>query len=228
MNFRQLKDRLRLALKNPDTIDDPDIDLGGYVNSGYTDLAGRFAYHQTRKRTSFTTEAGYHRYELPCDLTALLRVMDVVAGQKLIKMGDRYLASRRNELQYPPSRYIRYRNYIELIPTPNDAREIELFYIAVPCMLETDEDIPVLPVTWHDGIVLRAKWYYWMDKGDQAQTAFAFNNFNVWVADKPNEIEEESVDIDSGVEMPTLSRGYGRGWHSSRFDDGGFDYREGR
>ena len=219
MNFKELKDRLRLGLKNPDQEDDPDIDLGAYINSGYTDLSTRYPFHQTRKRSEFATSAGYHRYELPCDLTALLRVMHVEDGTKLIKVGDRFLASRKNVYNSRPRYYVRYRNYIELMNTPDAAYTIELFYVVAPCKLVEDSDEPVVPVTWHDGIVLRAKWYYWMDKGDVAQQTAALNNFSIWVSDKPSEIEEETVDIDSGVEVPTLARGYGHALRHSRFDD---------
>jgi hypothetical protein len=228
MNFRQLKDRLRIALKNPGVEDDPDLDLGGYINSGYVDVASRYPYHQTRKRSSFVTVAGSQKYELPCDLTVIRRLMDVGNGRKLVKTGDRYLASRRNDYNSRPSRYIRYRNYVELIPTPDAVYTIEIWYDALPCLLIEDVDEPVLPESWHPGIILRAKWYYWMDKGDQAQVSHALNNYSIWLSDKPSEIEEETVDLDAGVEVPTLARGYGYGLAHSRFDDGGFDFRDGR
>ena len=50
MNFTQLRDGLRRSIKNPSEEDVVETDLGDYINEGYRDLAGRYEYHQTRKR----------------------------------------------------------------------------------------------------------------------------------------------------------------------------------
>lgn len=225
MNFAELKARLRTSIKNPDEQDVPDEILGSYINSGYLDLAARYDYHQTRKRCIFTTIAGEAKYQLPGDVASVLRLRDNTHGRKIWKKGDRAVASQRiPKWRWWPSEYVRYRNYVELIPTPNETGYvIEVYYVAIPAVLAADTDIPVLPLTWHDGVYMRARWYYFVDKGDTAQATAAQNNYSIWLSDKPNEIEVESVDIDSGVEMPTLS---GRSNWSGRFDDGTFDFRD--
>jgi hypothetical protein len=227
MNFAELRSKLRTSIKKPDENDVPETDLGDYINEGYRDLAGRYQYHQTRKRCTFVTVLGESRYQLPPDIASVLRLGDLTHGRKLKKAGDRKIAERMVPIrQFWPRYYIRYRNYVELAPTPDaDGYVIEIFYIAIPALLQLDADTPVLPETWHRGIVLRARWHYFVDKGDSAQATEALNMFSVWVSDKPSEIEEESVDIDSAVEVPELSTPL-YGHRPSRFDDGLFDYRD--
>lgn len=227
MNFLELRAALRTSVKNPDEGDVPEITLGTYINEGYRDLAGRFAYHQTRKRCTFVTVSGQDRYQLPPDVASVLRLRDNTHGRKLWKAGDRLVAQKSIfSVNFWPRRYVRYRNYVQLLPTPDaDGYVIEVYYIAIPALLALDTDVPVLPPTWHRGIVLRAKWYYFLDKGDTAQATESNNAFSLWVSDKPSEIEEESVDIDGSVEVPELNTPlYGHHW--SRFDDGTFDFRD--
>lgn len=227
MNFAELREALRISVKRPDEGDAPQADLGMYINEGYRDLAGRYEYHQTRQRCTFVTVAGQAKYQLPPDLTVVLRLRDNTHGRKLWKTGDRSIADQRvPKFQHWPRHYTRYRHYVELIPTPDaDGYVIEVFYIALPKLLTLDSDTPILPELWHRGIVLRARWHYFVDKGDSAQATEALNMFSVWVSDKPLEIEQESVDIDNAVEVPELETGLYR-HHSTRFDDGLFDFRD--
>lgn len=227
MNFVELRAALRVSVKNPDEGDAPEEILGQYVNEGYRDLASRYAYHQTRKRCTFTTVAGVAKYQLPPDLSSVLRLRDNTHGRKLWKRGDRAVADQHvPQFEHWPRFYVRYRHYVELLPTPaEDGYVIEVYYIAIPAILQLDGDVPVLPDLWHRGIILRAKWYYYIDKGDTAQQTAADNTYKLWLSDKPSEIEEESVDIDSGVELPELTKPL-YSYISSRFDDGLFDFRD--
>lgn len=228
MNFLELRVALRRSVKRPDENDVPEDDLGAYINEGYRDLAGRYQYHQTRNRCTFTTVAGEAKYQLPPDLASVLRLRDNTHGRKLQRAGDRLVADARvPKFNFWPRFYVRYRHYVELVPTPDaDGYVIEVFYIQVPSLLQVDGDVPVLPDTWHRGIILRARWHYFVDKGDSAQATEALNLFSVWVSDKPSEIEEEVfADSDSAVEIPELSTPLYRN-RSQRFDDGLFDYRD--
>lgn len=227
MNFLDLRAALRRSVKNPDETDAPQIDLGVYINEGYRDLAGRFAYHQTRRRCTFVTVRSQAKYQLPPDIASVLRLRDNTHGRKLWKAGDRAIAEQRiPKFEFWPRYYIRYRNYVELIPTPDaDGYVVEVFYIAIPGLLSADTDVPVLPETWHRGIILRARWYFFLDRGDSAQATEALNSFTVWVSDKPSEIEDESVDIDGSVEVPELSIPLYSNRHT-KWDDGLFDFRD--
>lgn len=225
MNFTELKARLRSSVKNPDLLELTDAAAGEYINSGYRDVCGRYPFHQTRKRCTFDTIIGEEKYQMPDDLAAILRLKILDTGRKLWKAGDRLIADRLTDgFRADPKRYVRYRNYVELAPTPSRVQTIEIYYRAMSGLLDGTNLNPVLPIEWHDGIWMRARWYYWIDKGDTAQKASADADYKLWLSDKASEIDEESVDIDSGVELPELTRG----WKPStlRFDDGYFDYRD--
>lgn len=225
MNFTELKARLRKALQNPALEELTDDDCGLYVNDGYRDLSGRYPFHQSRKRCTFDTVIGEERYQLPPDIAAVLRLSNLTIGYKLRKAGDRLIADRLVDgFRTWPKSYVRYRNYVELAPTPSAIHTIEIFYKAIQHELSAGTDAPVLPEDWHNGIVLRGRWYYYLDRGDLSQQSASDAAYKLWLSDKPGEIEEESVDIDSGVELPELSRHF---WpRSSRFDDGYFDFRD--
>ena len=227
MNFLELRSALRTSVKNPDQADFPEFNAGVYINEGYRDLSGRYAYHQTRHRCTFVTVAHEAKYQLPPDLASVLRLRDVTHGRKLTKAGDRMVAGQYVPiLEHWPKYYVRYRNYVQLLPTPSESGYvIEVFYIAIPRLLALDTDVPVLPDTWHRGIVMRGKWYYFLDKGDSAQATEAMNSYSIWLSDKPSEIEEESVDLDSAVETPELAIPL---YHtrSTRWDDGMWDFRD--
>lgn len=224
MNFGELKDRLRQSVKNPDLNELSDVAAGSYINSGYKDVSGRYSFHQARKRCTFDTIVGEEKYQMPGDLAAILRLKILDTGKKIWKAGDRLIADRLTDgFRADPRYYVRYRNYVELAPTPYRVQTVEIYYKALTEKMETNAELPILPDDWHDGIWMRARWYYWVDKGDMAQKASADADYKLWLSDKPSEIDEESVDIDSGVVLPELTRG----WNPSslRYDDGTFDYR---
>jgi hypothetical protein len=227
MNLEDLNARLRRSIKRPGEEDVSEEDLTQYINEGYRDLCGRYAHHMTRKICTFLTVAGHAKYQLPDDCASVMWMRDQTHGNKLWKKGDRSRADQRVPIfEHWPRKYLRARNYVYLIPTPiEDGYVIEFQYIAIPALLALPADVPVLPVTWHMGIVLRARWYYFIDRGDIAQQNAALNTYTVWVSDKPSEIEEETVDIDSGVELPELHYPVS-GSGSRRWDDGLFDFKD--
>ena len=153
-------------------------------------------------------------------------MMNKSIGYKLDKAGDRAVATQHRPLRFSrPRKYIRYRNYVELVPTPDGEYLMEVFFNVNAKPLVDDQDEPVLPPSWHEGIYLRAKWWFYTDSGDLAQATHALNSYTLWLSDKPSEIEEETVDFDSPAEV--LVRGDHLGFRSREFDDGGFDFRFG-
>ena len=147
----------------------------------------------------------------------------MTTGGKIWKSDDDHVIDRHiGTPNWRPRLYIRYRNYVHLVPTPDGVYTVAVFYKYIPSVLVADTDVPSLPEDWHIGIVLRARWYYFMESGDAQQATIADNNFKLWALDKPTEIEEETVDQDQGVGRPELRHlRVGHGW---KFDDGTFDY----
>lgn len=212
MNFGELKARLRASVKNPDEGDKPELLLGQYINDGYRDVHSRYPFHQARKICTFDTVAGQPKYQLPPDVSAIRSMSNRTLGGKLWQSEDDHLIERSvNAPLWRPKRYVRYRNYVHLIPTPDGVYTIAVWYKYIAALLQADEDVPNLPEDWHIGIVWRARWYYFVEAGDSVQATIADNNFKLWALDKPTEIEEETFDSDRGIGRPELNVSYGRG-----------------
>ena len=144
--------------------------------------------------------------------STVMKVYNRTAAKRLTKLGDRG-AGEQDNLSVPdantqgnPVSYARWGEGIQLYPQPDGVYQIEVYTKRQVTSLSADGDTPVIPTSWHNGIVLLARWYYYDSIGDLPKAEYAYNTFKLWLADKPVEIEEEKSDIDSGVAIPTLAR----------------------
>jgi hypothetical protein len=207
MNLLEMQNRLRSRIGSPTQIDVPDTMLRTELNSAYLDIVDRYRFHRARKRCLFSTVIGQARYDLPTDVLVVMRVRDNTNQVKLEKWGDRQLSSRSDDATGHPLRYVRYRDWIELYPVPDGVYQMEVFYKFMHTDLVEATNVPQIPPSWHEGIVVLAKYNYYANVATDAPKAgMAYEAWKLWVADKPTEIDEESVDIDSGVEILPLSK----------------------
>lgn len=213
---------LRTKIGSPTIVDVPDSTLTRLCNAAYREIASKYPFNEVRCIKSFTTTADEPRYTVPDDLAALFRVWDDTNKKKLTKRGVRFLATiPKNVPNGKPTSYVRAKDWIQLYPTPDDDYIIELFYLTDIADMVDDSDEPVLPLAWHDGIVLKARHLYYDERGDIGKAIYAKNEWKDWVSDKPSEIDMEKVDLeDAGVIISTLggehARRRGRG--PSTFD----------
>jgi hypothetical protein len=221
MDLTTMRDRLRARVGNPDTTDVPAADLTRIINSAYFDLADRYRFHMVRKLCTFPTVASTQDYGLPSDLLEIIKVRDVTNGRQIKKTDYREDADKwiREDSTYEsmPLHYLRYRNFIRLEPIPDDVYTIQLFYKAGVVALSDDTDEPVVPDTWHEGIIKLARHYFYDEKGDIPKSQYALSIYNSWLSTKPNEVDEEKKDLDKGVVIPTLQTGR-RGFSQEAFD----------
>lgn len=209
MDLVTMRTRLRSRVGSPDVVDVPNTTLNEHINSAYRDIAGRFRFHAARKICNFPTENGTKDYGLPADCEVLLNVRDETNGVKLSKTDyadDAMQASEDDETTGPPEKYIRYRNFIRIEPMPDDVYDIRLWYKAGIVDLALDADLPVLPASWHEGIIKLARHYYYDAKPDVAKAQYALAVYQSWLSTKPVEVDEEKRDLDKGVRIPTLQR----------------------
>ncbi len=212
MNLQEMQNILRSRIGNPTAIDVPNSVLTTELNAAYLDIKDRYRFHRARKRCTFSTVIGQSRYDLPTDVLSVFRVRDNTNNVKLRKWGDRQLSSREDNLNGKPLRYVRYRDWVELNPTPDGVYQMEVFYKYMDTNLALATDVPQIPPSWHEGIVVLGKYNYYANvANDQPKAQMAYEAWKLWVADKPAEIDEESVDIDSGVEILPLSSGISKG-----------------
>lgn len=221
MDLTTMRTRLRARIGNPDITDVPDVDLTRILNSAYGDIADRFRFHKVRKLCTFPTVTSQREYGMPADLLEIMKVRDLTNGRQ-IKKADYIDAASNAEkadsiIEQQPLHYIRYRNFINLYPTPDGVYVIELFYKAGVVDLVADADTPILPAPWHEGIIKLARHYFYDEKGDIPKSQYALSIYNSWLSTKPNEVDEEKKDLDKGVRIPSLETGR-RGFSQEAFD----------
>jgi hypothetical protein len=196
---------------NPTTGTVPDSDLNTSLNNAYLEIIGKFPFHESRVIANITTVAGVREYDLPAGTLIIHRIWDATNSRKLHKRGTRFLASWNNDIpDGQPRNYVRLASTIMFFPTPDGIYTIEGSGIAGDELLN-DTDEPLIPVTWHYGICLRARWYHYDARGDVGKAIYASNTWKDWLSDKPSEIDEEKVDLeDRGVIISTLGGEHGR------------------
>lgn len=233
MNLDTMRLTLRSKIGSPNETDVPNSTLDRICNAAYREIASKYPFNEVRCIKSFNTAVGTDRYDVPQDLAVLYRLWDDTNKRKLRKKGVRFLATQRpNSQPGKPLYYVRVRDYIQLVPTPSDVFTLNIYYLTDIGDMVADDDEPVLPLAWHDGIVLKARHIYYDERGDIGKAIYAKGEWKDWVADKPSEIDLEKDDLDdSGVVIPTLggehnmtSGGYPRSdyrHYPSRFDTEG-------
>lgn len=219
MELSVMRTRLRKRIGNPTLTDVPDSDLNQHINTAYLELVNKFRFHLGRRICIFDTVIGQPRYGLPTDLAVLFRIRDNTNERKMIKLDDPRRARLTNHTKDQltsagtpanitldqPRYYMRHRDWVELHPVPDGVYEMEIFYKIVVEELVADTDEPVIPETWHVGIVSLARYWYYDEEGDLPKAKNAMNAFEVWLSRQPVEVDEEKIDFDSGVGVPTLS-----------------------
>lgn len=205
MQLSDMRTKLRKRIGNPSTTDVADTTLNEHLNTAYGEIANEFRFRKVRKLCTFDTVADQAEYGLPSDCLAVLRVRDTTNELRLEKLDDRRFAELTDTDETgEPTGYVRFRDWITLVPTPDDAYTIQLHYKADVTDLSADADEPVLPSVWHRGIVMLAAFYYYDEEGDVPKAQSAYNVYELWASKKPVEVDEEKTDFDSGVTIPSL------------------------
>lgn len=211
------RDKLRRQVGNPTTTQVSDALMLEYINLGYRHIGTRYRFRTLRVKSTVPTVNGTRAYNLPTGSGTILSVRDVTNERKLTKIGDRRASALIDTtVTGKPEKYVLYATTYELHPTPDAVYSIELYYKRTITDLVA-ADTPLIPESWHPGIIIVARYYYWDDQGDLVKASAALNIFNAWVREQPVEVDEEKTDIDSGVEIPSLTQ------NTTRYD---FDHAD--
>lgn len=220
MNLTTLQTRLRERIGNPTTTDVPDATLTVRLNEAYQDILDRFRFRKNRKTdTSITTVASTGAYNLPNDVSIVLSVKDETNDVKLVKRDRDWVDAWDDDTATgKPLSYFIDASQINLFPVPDDAYSIKVRYIYDVTDLSAGGDTPVLPTSWHHGIVLLARYKYWEVVDDAARMQTALAAWQSWISTKTVEFDEEKLqDYDQAIVVPTLQQ------PTSRLD---FDHSE--
>lgn len=230
MDLLTARNTLRAKVGYPTTLDVSDATLNRIINAAYREIGSKYPFNEVRCVKTFNTAVGTDRYQLPEDLAVLWRVWNDTEKCKLVKRGVRFLATiPKNQKANKPRNYIRTKDWIQLTPVPDAVYAIHIFYLTEIQDLVDDGDTFVLPLPWHDGVILKARHIYYDERGDIGKAIYAKNEWKDWVSDKPTEIDLEKDDLeDAGVIVATLggehARSHRHGRGSYRNFPSAFDY----
>ena len=234
MNLLTMRNTVRTKIGSPSVSDVSQTTLDRLCNAAYREIASKYPFNEVRCIKSFNTALGTSRYDLPLDVAALFRVWNDTEKMKLSKKGVRFLATaRKNVPAGKPRYYVRVKNFIQLMPEPSGIYNIHIFYLTEIADMVADGDEPVIPLPWHDGIVLKARHLFYDERGDIGKAIYAKNEWKDWVSDKPSEIDLEKDDLeDGGVIVAQLggehSRSFGGQGRGSNYRNypSSFDYED--
>lgn len=222
MDLNTARLTLRTKVGSPTEDEVSNETLTRILNAAYREIGSKYPFHETRCIKSFDTVAGTPRYTVPTDIAVLWRVWDSTNNKKLIKRGVRFLATvPAGQENDKPRSYVRAKDWIQLIPPPDAAYTINIYYLTEVQDLVADTDEFAIPLPWHDGIILRARHLYYDERGDIGKAIYCKNEWKDWLSDKPSEIDMEKDDLeDAGVIIPTLGGEHPnrRGFRDRRFD----------
>jgi hypothetical protein len=226
MTFLEMQASLRSRIGNPLTSEVPNTTLQSVINRAYRDVGTKYPFNETRCITTFNTIVDSPRYDIPTDADLIYRVWDDTNKCKIRKRGVRYMTGI--PLNYPtgkPLAYVRVRNWMQLIPTPDAIYSVAIYYLLTLGDLSADTDKPVLPLPWHEGLVLKARHMYYDDRGEIGKAIYALNAWKEWLSDKPQEMDIEKDDMDDiGVVISSLGNEFSSGANRDpRFNER-FDY----
>lgn len=214
MNLGQLEVALRVKIGGPSITDVPNTDLDGHINSAYQEIFDKYKFRRRRANALFTTAIGTDKYEVDTLTDVIYKAWDRTNGRPLTYIGKTKQSQRDFDMTpYPlvqsgkPKAWTYTEQYFQLFPPPDGLYDIEFLYKVIFSPLVLGTDVPIIPTSWHRGIYVLAAAIYYEDEGDDPEKAvYNRTQFKVWASDKPVEEHEQTEAIDSGVQIPTLTR----------------------
>jgi hypothetical protein len=219
MSLLDLRTDLRRMIGNPVTGDVPDATLTACLNKAQNFIASSYRFKNTRRSATFSTVIDQSRYGMPANV-GILSVYDLTNHAKIHKVGWQALDDQGEMESASPLYYATFRNYIEFTPPPDAVITIRIRYKVTPTDMAADEDDLILPESWREMVKLYARyWYYEAYAHDFEKAEHCLNTYTVQVATIPDEMTEETIDADWGIDFPQRTNGA-----SMRLD---FDHSDG-
>lgn len=206
MNLGEMLVSLRRQLGNPTTTDVTDTVLTDTINTAYQEIVSKYNFRRVKQLCRFDTVQGQSTYNLPAGVDAVLKVRNSTSDRRLEKWGDRRHAERMDDgIEGDPTYYVLMENFIRVWPVPDDAYTIEVYYRGSLSNLTSNSQTPVIPTSWHTGIVKLARHHYYDEvEGDLVKADAAWKSFALWANGRVIEADEEKTDFDSGVSIVPL------------------------
>lgn len=206
MNLGEMLVSLRRQLGNPTTTDVTDAVLTECINTAYQEIVSKVNFRRIKQLCRFDTIQSTSTYNLPTPVDAVLKVRNSTSDRRLEKWGDRRHSERMDDgTEGDPSYYVLMENFIRVWPVPDGVYTIEVYYRGAVTNLASNGQTPVIPASWHPGIVKLARQHYYDEiEGDLVKSKAAAESFAMWARGRVIEADEEKTDFDSGVSVVPL------------------------
>jgi hypothetical protein len=201
MTLAELLTELRSNLGNVSTDAISDDRLTLWLNNCQIELLSAFQFFQNEKKVTTTMVVDQAEYQLPSDCLAIYDLRDNTVKRKIRRTHYRKIDNVDYTISGDPTHYIRFGNYIQLIPVPDSANTMMLRYCVTPIAMSGSSDTPTVPVPWHEALLLGAEVRGWRALGEYKRAAIAKNEYISLVRSRAAEWEIEDSDEEFGIEM---------------------------
>lgn len=147
-----------------DLIQTSNVRVNKYINYAYRDLCSSLSLEELIASLAFNTVNLQPLYQLPTAVrdTRLVSLVDPVTYPVSggIALTKRDVSWYRRQLLFNdvgPTDFFKYNDLLVIWPTPTGVNQLVMEFRVRPDDLVLDNDSPILPTEWHEGIFLLAK-----------------------------------------------------------------------
>jgi hypothetical protein len=156
LTLGQIKTRVKRTFGDTGNVEIRDSDIVDWVNAATRDLV-KYNNLNKIKATSLTV-ANQSDYDLPVGVSGLSAVKYQGATLEYVSLdsANELFPERDNPDNFPtgtPLYYWVYADKLTLYPAPNSVEDLTLYYTVLPQAVDTDDDVPGVPVEYHNRII---------------------------------------------------------------------------
>jgi hypothetical protein len=184
-----------------------------WINWAYRNLCSMVSLKETFGSLSLSLVASQPFYALPVQIAWIKRISVAdsvdypIFGGRRLSMIDEAEYRRLEVRTDQPTSYFRWRRMLVFWPTPFNAQSLAVDFKVRPDDLALDTDSPLLPIEFHEPLMLSAKSRAWRGVLNPTNAALAQNDFLAALRPLMNTDAEEREGQDA--HMQPLRRGMG-------------------
>lgn len=197
-----------------------DIEIDLYLNRSLWEIDNKFPFKEKEKTVTFETVIGERNYDVPTPVDAVktLAIADLYSNEtKTLRYMETFeydnLYDTDTAQQGKPWGYTRENCFVRLWPTPDKVYTIILKRWIVLSDLDDTNNLPSIPIVWHEIIQFGGLYRCFIDLGDVSR-ANQIKNHQIALINStvPTQAKEEGNDKYAGVEVLRSDYDGGQWW----------------